>query len=132
MLKNGLLFIAVASVFLSFSVPSWACDSSCPVSHRKGHQAPWEQLVEKSFGIPAGFAQALMTESEWVEQKVLMAGMSLDERQAHKKEMNLALLSKAEETGLTIPVFGKNRSFRNEKNMPFKYKGANTKTVVSN
>lgn len=132
MLKKGLLFIAAASVFLSFAVPSWACDTSCPISHRKGHLAPWEQLVEKSFGIPAGFGQALMTESEWIEQKVLMAGMRRDERQAHKKEMNLALLSKAEEQGLTIPVFGKSRSFRNEKVMPFEYKGANTKIAVSN
>lgn len=134
MIKKAPLFIAAASVFLSFAVPSWACDSSCPISHRKGHQAPWEQLVEKSFGIPAGFAQALMTESEWIEQKVLMSGMSLDERQAHKKKMNLALLSKAEEIGLTIPVFGNDkRVFRNEKVMPFEYKGIKTlKTAASN
>lgn len=125
MLEKGLLYIAVTAVFLSLAVQSSACDTLCPISHRKGHQAPWEQLVEKSFGIPAGFAQALMTESEWIEQKVLMAGMSQHERQAHKKEMNRVLVDKAKETGLTMPVFGNGKAaLRSEKVLPFEYKGA--------
>lgn len=126
MLKKG-LFLVAAALSLSLVSPSLACDtSSCPISHRKTHQAPWEQLVEKSFGLPAGFGKALMTETEWIEEKVLMAGMTQHERHSHKKAMKAILMQKADEQGVTVPVFGKDREFRKEKVMPFEYKGAKT------
>ncbi|CAG1065306.1 hypothetical protein BAC1_00885 [uncultured bacterium] len=131
MLKKGLFFVAVASLNLFLFSHTEACDtSSCPISHRKIHQAPWEQLVEKSFGLPAGFGKALMTETEWIEEKVLMAGMTQHERHSHKKAMKALLMRKADEQGVTVPVFGpafgKDREFRKEKVLPFEYKGAKT------
>jgi hypothetical protein len=132
MLKKGLFFVVAASFSLLLFSPSSACDtSSCPISHRKTHQAPWEQLVEKSFGLPAGFGKALMTETEWIGEKVLMAGMTQHERHSYKKAMKALLMKKADEQGVTVPVFGKEREFRKEKVMPFEYKGAKTGITVN-
>lgn len=117
-------FIAAAFLLLLLAPTASACDSSCPLSHRKGHLAPWEQLVEKSFGLPAGFGKTLMTEDEWAEQKFIMAGMSVQQREDHKKKMNFALLNRAGELGITMPAIGNKRTFSTEKTMPFEYKGA--------
>lgn len=121
----GTVGLLAAAVFLSFAPPAKACDSSCPLAHRKGHLAPWEQLVEKSFGIPTGFGRVLMTEEEWAEQKMLMSSMSGKERQEHKLKMNSALLAKADELGITVPAIGKKRVFDYRKTMPIDYSPAN-------
>ncbi|CAG0962389.1 hypothetical protein METP3_00913 [Methanosarcinales archaeon] len=124
MLKKGLFFAAAASLSLFLFSPTEACDtSSCPISHRKIHQAPWEQLVEKSFGLPAGFGKALMTETEWIEEKVLMGGMSAQEREEYKRKKNSELIRKADDLGIMIPAIGKKRVFEMQKIMPINYKG---------
>lgn len=125
MRKKGSVGLLAAAIFLSFAPPAPACDSSCPLSHRKGHLAPWEQLVEKSFGIPAGFGKVLMTEDEWAEQKMLMSSMSGREREEHKLKMNSTLLEKADELGITVPAIGKNRVFDYKKTLPIDYNPAN-------
>lgn len=124
MFRKRRLFLVTAAFVLLSALPALACDSSCPINHRKGHLTPWEVLVEKSFGIPGGFGKALMTEEEWAEQKIEMAGMTTLERQEHKMKMNFILLGRAGELGITIPAIGKKREFNQEKTLPFVYGNA--------
>lgn len=127
--EKRIIILFFACFFLTVALPAWACDSSCPITHRKGHLAPWEVLVEKSFGIPAGFGKALMTEDEWGEQKMLMSGMSSKERDEHKRKMKSVLIGKAEKLGITIPAIGRKTVFKKEKVMPFEYRGVNDNTA---
>lgn len=121
-MRKTLISFALASLFLSRAPGAAACDaSSCPLTHRKTHSAPWELLVEKSFGLPGGFGKALMTETEWAEQQFVMAGMSPGERQTHKNTVKGLLLEKAKEKGMVMPVFGQMRQARDMEVVPFRY-----------